>query len=191
MLSGFDFLPGTSRAPFELTIVSRKRFTEAGEWIPPPAGDPGMLELPLPPPWLCSTSLSVLELSPLLLSAFFLARNLPFFPSSLALGVGNEVDVDLSREAAFGVTAGEEDGGWRRLLDEGLWGLSLSPGVGEGVMARVGGLALGFVFDEGGVLASSFPLACLCRAGWFGVAQLAPSFLGSPGGQRDRCFAIW
>lgn len=123
LLSGFDFRPGTSRAPFEVAIMSRKRFTEAGEWIPPPAGDPGMLELPLPPPWLCSMSLSVLELSPLLLSAFFFPRRLPFFPSSFALGAGTDVGVELSSEAALGVTAGEEDGGCRRLLEDGLLGV--------------------------------------------------------------------
>lgn len=32
-------------------------------------------------------------------------------------------------------------------------------------MARVGGLALEVLLDEGGVLSSSFPLACTCRAG--------------------------
>lgn len=171
--------------------MSRKRLTEAGEWIPPPAGDPGMLELPLPPPWLCSMSLSELEVSPLLLSAFFFPRNLLFLPSSLALAAGTEAGVEFSWEATLGVTVGEEVGGCRRLLDEGLWEVSLSPGLGEGVMARVGGLTLVVLFNEGGVLSPSFPLACLCRAGWLGVALLTPSFLGSPGGQRDRCFAIW
>lgn len=88
-----------------------------------------MLLLPWPPPWLCSISLSVLELSPLLLSAFFLPWRLLFFSSFLVLigegGGTNEGDEgpwgEVSGEAMKEVTAGEGDGGCRRLLGVGLW----------------------------------------------------------------------
>lgn len=86
LLSDLDFLPGTRRAPFEVAIISLYLLTDPGEWIPP-AGEPGILALPLPP-WLCSASLSVLELSPLLLCVFL--SFCLFFLVSLSLGVSKD-----------------------------------------------------------------------------------------------------
>lgn len=88
LLSDLDFLPGTRRAPFEVAIISLYLLTDLGEWTPP-AGEPGMLVLPLPP-WLCSASLSVLELSPLLLCVFLPVCLFFFVPLSLGVSVDGE-----------------------------------------------------------------------------------------------------